>query len=89
MIRLAVKDLRLFFRDRRSMILTFAIPIVLMTIFAFAFGGVGKTRQSNKITLLVSDLDNTPLSKKAILQLDSLKSIQLQVVTLEEAEESI
>ena len=71
------------------MLLTFAIPIALITLFAFAFGGAGKTDSETKISLLISDLDNTSLSKNAITQFDSLASIQTHTVPLEEAEKLI
>lgn len=89
MIKLAIKDLKLFFKDRRSMLLTFAIPIALITLFAFAYGGAGKNDNDTKITLLVSDLDNTLVSKQAIQQLDSLKSLQVKPIQLEQAESAI
>jgi len=89
MIKLAIKDLKLFFKDRKSMLLTFAIPIALITLFAFAFGGAGKSDKDSKILLPISDLDNTSLSKEAISQFDSLKSIQIKLMSLEEAEKLI
>lgn len=89
MIKLAIKDLKLFFKDRRSMLLTFAIPIALITLFAFAFGGVGKNTGNTKISLLVSDLDHTKISQNAIQQLDSLKSLQIKPISLEQAEKAI
>jgi len=89
MIKLALKDLKLFFKDRRSMVLTFAIPIALITLFAFAFGGVGKSNEESKITMQLSDLDQTPDSKSAINLLDSLKNVQIIPTPLEKAQEQI
>lgn len=89
MIKLTIKDLKLFLKDRRSLLLTFAIPIALITLFAFAFGGVGKEEAGAKITLLISDLDNTKASEAAIKQLDSLSSIQTKQIKLKEAEKLI
>lgn len=89
MIQLAIKDLKLFFKDRRLMFLTFAIPIALITLFAFALGGIGKKSNDRKITLLVSDLDNTPISINAIKQFDSLHSVQIEHLSLEKAENAI
>jgi hypothetical protein len=48
MLKLASKDLKLFFKDKRAVLLTFAIPMALITLFAFAFGGVGKTKTTEK-----------------------------------------
>ncbi|WP_369049451.1 ABC transporter permease [Tenacibaculum sp. UWU-22] len=89
MIKLAIKDLKLFFKDKRSMLLTFAIPIALITLFAFAFGGVGKSSKKNKISLLISDLDHTVESKKAIELFDSLKPLEIKMSSIENAEKAI
>lgn len=71
------------------MLVTFAIPIALITLFAFAFGGAGKSSSKAKISLLVSDLDNTSASQGAIARLDTLKSIQLKALPLAEAQKAI
>ena len=89
MIKIAIKDLKLFLKDKRSLVITFAIPIALITLFAYAYGGVGKQESGSKITLLVSDLDNTSASAEAIKQFDSLASIQTKQFELEEAEKLI
>lgn len=89
MIQIAIKDLKLFLKDKRSMILTFAIPIALITLFAFAFGGVGKSNDDSKISMLVSDLDHSSASKEAIKQLDSLKSVKIKLTDLKDAENEI
>lgn len=88
MIKLAFKDLKLFFKDKRSVVLTFAIPIALITLFAFAFGGIGR-KSNRKINLQLTDLDQTEASKAAILLFDSLPGIELEQKGLEEAEKNI
>ena len=89
MIRIAIKDLKLFLKDKRSLVITFAIPIALITLFAYAYGGVGRKERASKITLLVSDLDNTSASADAIKEFDSLASIQTKLIDLAEAEKLI
>ena len=89
MIKLAIKDLKLFFKDKRSMLLSFALPIALITLFALAFGGVGKGKKDTKISMQVSDLDQSPSSASAMQVLDSLKNVELLKVPLEKAQENI
>lgn len=89
MLKIAIKDLKLFFKDKRSVVLTFAIPIALISLFAFAFGGVGKSKSDKKVSILLSDLDLTPASKDAIAQFDSLKSIEVKQLPLADAENAI
>ncbi|HVA99385.1 MAG TPA: ABC transporter permease [Bacteroidia bacterium] len=90
MIKIALKDLKLFFADKRAMLLTFAVPIALITLFAFAFGGVGQTKgESKPTTLVVADADNTTASKNVIAQLDSSKEFSVEVTTLDSAQNMV
>lgn len=90
MIKIALKDLRLFLQDKRSLILSFALPIILITLFAFAFGGAGSSQDDDaKISLLISDLDQSETSKSALEILDTLSSIDLKPKSLAEAQKLI
>src|SRR5258706_2686097 len=85
MKRIAMKDLRLFFADKRSMILTFLLPISLITLFALIFGGQGREK-SHAQTLVVVDEDQTNASRKIIAELDSLKEFEVRLTTLDTAQ---
>ncbi len=71
------------------MLLTFAMPMALITLFAVVFGGTGGGKESRKYDLLLCDLDNTPASHHATAQLDSLKSLNLIPEQLENAQNLI
>lgn len=87
MIKLALKDLKLFFADKRAMLLTFAVPIALISLFAFAFGGAGQTKGSSRpTTLVMADEDKTVASKNIITQIDSLKEFNVALTSLDSAE---
>ncbi len=47
MIRLVKKDLKLFFSKKQDILLTFALPIIIITLFYFAFGKMGNTEQDH------------------------------------------
>lgn len=47
MIKLVKKDLKLFFDNKQDMLLTFALPIVFITLFTFVFGRMGDSEESN------------------------------------------
>ncbi len=80
------KDLKLFFSDKRAVLLTFLVPILLITLFAFAFGGIGGGSSNAKpIELLVSDIDNSSDSKSVITSLDSLRGLTLIPKEIDEA----
>jgi ABC-2 type transport system permease protein len=73
MFKIAAKDLKLFFADKRGMLLTFAVPIALITLFAFAFGGAGGSDESDPLRLVIADQDKSEISKQIIDRLDSLE----------------
>jgi len=76
MFKLFKKDLILFLHDRRSVILTFLLPVILITLFAFAYGSIGSYNgRSEPVKLLVTDLDKTTTSKEIIQKIDSLEDI--------------
>lgn len=90
MIKLALKDLRLFFNDKRSMMLTFLLPIALITLFAFAFGGAGQKKgEPKEYSLPVCDLDSTADSRAAMAALDTDKTVAVVKVQLAPAQEAI
>jgi linearmycin/streptolysin S transport system permease protein len=72
------KDLKLFFSDRKAVLLSFLIPILLISLFAFAFGGIGVGDSKAKpIQLLISDNDQSTDSKSVISKLDELAEVKL------------
>ena len=80
MFKLFKKDLTLFFHDQRSVILTFLLPVILITLFAFAYGSIGAYNgRSEPVKLLVTDLDQTRSSKEIIYKIDSLEDIKIIV----------
>jgi ABC-2 type transport system permease protein len=90
MIKLVLKDLKLFFADKKSMLITFAVPISLITLFAFAFGGVGQEKgKARPTTIVIADEDQTDASKKVIAQLDSLKELVVSLSTTQAAEKLV
>ena len=54
MIKLVKKDLKLFFSNKRDMLLTFVLPIIIITVFASVFGEIDKTNGDNSPGLVHS-----------------------------------
>ena len=78
MLKLFKKDLTLFFHDQRSVILTFLLPVILISLFAFAYGGIGAfDGRSEPLNLLVADLDQTRSSKEIVYKIDSLEDMRI------------
>jgi ABC-2 type transport system permease protein len=54
MIKLIKKDLKLFFSNRQDMMLTFVLPIIFITLFAFVFGKMNNSKEGNLMGLIHS-----------------------------------
>ena len=89
MWNIAIKDLKIFFKDKRAMLLTLLLPIALISLFAIAFGGVFTSYSEKATNLLVTDLDSTDKSQKIISELDSLKELNIIRSPLENAKKEI
>lgn len=82
MLRIIIKDFKLFLTDKRALVLTFLLPIMLISIFAMAFG---REREDNlqPVTLLVTDEDQSSATADIIAQLDSIKSLKVTLIPLD------
>jgi ABC-2 type transport system permease protein len=77
MWKITRKDLKIFFTDKRAIILSLLLPIGLITLFALAFGGVGgdDEEEGTPIAVLYADEDQTSSSKNIITELDAIPGI--------------
>lgn len=72
------KDLRIYFRDRASLLLGFLLPIVLVTVFGLIMGAAsGNGGSMPKIELWVADQASTSQSAELI---DSLRRSEMLLV---------
>jgi ABC-2 type transport system permease protein len=85
MIKIALKDIRLFLTDKRALLMTFFMPIALISIFALAFGGE-RERQSKPIDILVSDSDGSATSAEIITALDTISTIEVKRIPIDSGE---
>lgn len=79
------KDLRLFFNDRRAVVVGLLVPIVCGSFFGYLFGGQGGKRETSRMPVLVIDLDESAISRALIAQLGSDKNLDVKPSTLGEA----
>jgi ABC-2 type transport system permease protein len=90
MLKLFKKDLILFLHDQKAFILTFLIPIILITLFTFAYGGIGSyINEPDSFNLLAVDLDQSELSGEFRSVLDSLNGMNITDTDITEAERLI
>ena len=88
-LAILLKDLKLFFSDRKSVLLTFLLPILLISLFAFAFGGIGSSSEPRVINLLLTDIDDTTETKTLISSLEEIKGLKIITTTLEKATNAV
>jgi ABC-type multidrug transport system permease subunit len=85
MLHIALKDIRIFLTDRKAVLLGFLLPIALITLFALAFGGIGKNISQEPTKLPVSDLDKSELSVKMITDLGGVRGLETELLDTADA----
>jgi ABC-2 type transport system permease protein len=79
------KDLRVFFADRRAVLMSFLAPIVIASFFGYIFGGQGGKTENSRIPILVIDQDGSVISREIFARLAAEKSLDVKLSTEEEA----
>jgi len=75
------KDLQLFFSDRRSVIVSFVVPIAIASFFGAAFSGGGATTERARIAVAVIDQDASAISKEILAGAQADPNFQLTTPT--------
>lgn len=76
------KDLKVFVSDRKAMIISFAVPVVIASFMAMLFGNTGNASSANgpqvksKISVAVVDEDHGNVSKDFVDRLQKNDSLQ-------------
>src|SRR5258708_13304462 len=88
-LALVRKDLKLFFNDRKAVIVGLLVPIVLASFFGYMFGGQSGKAETSKVPVLVIDQDGSDISRGLITQLGSDKNLDVKPYTLDSAPEFV
>jgi hypothetical protein len=72
------KDLQLFFSDRRSVIVSFVVPIAIASFFGSIFNGP-RTGEPAKIAVMVIDQDETAISKAIVAGTSADRNLKVTV----------
>jgi ABC-2 type transport system permease protein len=85
------KDLQLFFHDRRAVILSFGVPLVLASFFAIVFGGAagGESQGGARLTVWIADEDGSDLSRRIVASMNEDESLFLMQGTAEEVRDEV
>jgi ABC-2 type transport system permease protein len=88
LIALIRKDLILFVNDKRALLLTLLMPIVLAAFFGYIFGGSGK-QEAAKIEIGVVQQDEHQISKNIVIGLQAESALNTKLMSLEQAQELV
>ena len=88
-LALVLKDLKLFFNNRKAVIVGLLVPIVLASFFGYLFGGQGGNAETSKVPLLVIDQDGSDISRGLIAQLAGDKNLDVKPSALEAARAAV
>jgi ABC-2 type transport system permease protein len=88
-VALVRKDLRLFFGDRRAVIIAILVPIVLSSFFGYLFGGQKGNAEMAKVPVLVIDQDGSDISRGLIAQLAGDKNLDVKASELNAARDAV
>ena len=87
-LALVRKDLRLFFNDRRAVIVGLLVPIVCGSFFGYLFGGQGRT-ETARTPVLVVDQDSSAISKGVVAQLTAEQHLDVKPSAYGDARERV
>ncbi|MFC3108320.1 ABC transporter permease [Undibacterium arcticum] len=88
LIALIRKDLILFLSNRRALLLSLLMPIMLGAFFGYLFGGSGAT-DGGKIDVALVQLDDSAASRKIAAGLKSDKALNVLELSLAEAQDKV
>ncbi len=84
------KDIAIFLRDRRALVVSVLTPIVVAAFFGFLFGGTGAGgRVVSRMAVGITDLDGSALTKAVIESLSQDESLQIQLLPEAQAEQLV
>ncbi|MFN0107116.1 MAG: ABC transporter permease [Bryobacteraceae bacterium] len=89
-LALVRKDLKIFFGDRRAVIMAFAAPILIGSFFGYVFGGGPTTKKEQaKIKVLLVDQDRSPSAQDLLASLQKDSAIEVTLSALDPAREAV
>lgn len=77
MFWIALKDLKLFSRDKVTLFFTLGFPIVMAVFFGKVFGAGSSPEERGKIKIILADEDQTEITRKVITTLKADERIDL------------
>jgi ABC-2 type transport system permease protein len=86
---LVTKDLRLFFSDRRAVLMSVLAPIAIASFFGFIFSGEGQDRPAGRVSVYVVDEDASAVSKGLAARLATDAALDITTGSLAQARDAV
>jgi ABC-2 family transporter len=83
------KDLRLFFSDRRAVVVGLLVPIICGSFFGYLFGGQGGKTETSRMPVLFIDQDGSVTSRELLARLSADKNLDVKPSSLDEARTAV
>jgi ABC-2 type transport system permease protein len=83
------KDLELFFVDRRSVIMAFAVPIAIASFFGSIFSGPRAGAEPPRVAVAFVDQDGSNISRAVVASAQADRSLRVSLPTAEEARAAV
>ena len=83
------RDLRLFFSDRRAVLISFVAPICIASFFGYIFGGGRGSDDAARVPVLIIDQDGSSLSKEIVSLMTAEKSLDVELSDLDQARTAV
>jgi ABC-2 type transport system permease protein len=88
-LALVRKDLKLFFTDRRAVVVGLLVPIICGSFFGYLFGGRKGSVETSKVPVLIMDQDESEISRALVTQLTAEKNLEIKPSTPVAAREAV
>jgi ABC-2 type transport system permease protein len=82
-------DIRLYFADRRAVIVGVLVPILIAAFFGYIFGGTGRSEDQGKIPIAVVDEDQSSVSRAITADLAADPLLQVSALDRAAAREQV
>jgi len=83
------KDLQLFFSDKRSVIVSFVVPIAIGSFFGSIFSGPSRNSEPAKIAVAIIDQDGSPISTGIVAGMQADRNFKLTTPPEAEARDAV
>jgi len=83
---IALKDLRIFLRDRSWIAQLFLVPMLFIVVFSGMLGGLGSSGPDERPSLAVVDLDGGPMAQALLEGAQRAVGVRVELLTQEDAQ---